>query len=872
MHTWLHDIMQTSSQAQIDNVEQLRLLKVEIVESAEMHRRAIVSNKVADLSANSEAILQSVLVALQNIGDRGDDSTRCQRIISSLTFKEMPMRHLQIPETYANTFAWILDDYPFRPWLESSDGTFWIDGKPGSGKSTMMKMLSQALRTREILNTWSGMNKLVMSSVFFWSSGFPMQRSQLGFLQSLVYQVLRHFPEQVPTLCQRRWQASSRSEEFDPWTKSELLEILASITTNTSLNARHCFFIDGLDECDGEHYELVQILEDLSQSKAVKICVSSRPWNVFRKAFGGSPELRLILQNLTTNDMDRYIRDKLEADPQFRLLAAADSSAHLFPQEIRNRAKGVFLWVFLVVRSLLRGLTEDDDMAMLRERFRDIPDDLETYFKRMIGAVDKVYDRYMARSLLLACTAEGPLPLSSYSYIDVDQRNHEFAMQAAHEPYTRESFFLMKRNVENRISKWCRDLLEISVGQRTSANTPDPIFQFQVDFLHRTVRDFLVTGTMRGYLEERTGSNFRPEATLSRIFLVHAKTVPLPFRNDDRKSVGQFQYAAGNMMYYTRKHELKYEEGMLDLIHELDRIGKVIYPPSQRATWVGERIPKDCIVGSQASSSWSPIWDEGKQLAPGDLISSRLHRKRDLIAYAVEFDLQLFVQETLHNDRRRINEPGATPLLYHALGAVIPSELGLPNNNTPHAMVTLLLNMEADINIPMSTWPGATLWRILLHSISAAKSSSTSLGKSMYSSPNAPKMVTRPKEYIQFDSPALALAWMKSKTNDALDVDSLETQCGPTPKHDPAIRWHFSALEDICRSLCSDTEAKLSRGQAPLPVDDASLLELMLHHGADPEAMDTRVLCTLLEQCCGDCQIRFKKYRAKDDGFLVFGR
>jgi len=59
--------------------------------------------------------------------------------------------------------------------------------------------------------------------------------------------------------------------------------------------------------------------------------------------------------------MDRYIRDKLEADPQFRLLAATDPSAHLFPQEIRKRAKGVFLWVFLVVRSLLRGLTEDDD-------------------------------------------------------------------------------------------------------------------------------------------------------------------------------------------------------------------------------------------------------------------------------------------------------------------------------------------------------------------------------------------------------------------------------------------------------------------------------------------------------------------------------
>ena len=32
----------------------------------------------------------------------------------------------------------------------------------------------------------------------------------------------------------------------------------------------------------------------------------------------------------------------------------------------------------------------------------------------------------------------------------------------------------------------------------------------QVDFLHRTARDFLVTGKMQGYLEDRAGGSFRP--------------------------------------------------------------------------------------------------------------------------------------------------------------------------------------------------------------------------------------------------------------------------------------------------------------------------------------------------------------------------
>jgi hypothetical protein len=94
----------------------------------------------------------------------------------------------------------------------------------------------------------------------------------------------------------------------------------------------------------------------------------------------------------------------------------------------------------------------------------------------------------------------------------------------------------------------------------------------QVDFLHRTARDFLVTGTMQGYLEDRAGGSFRPEATLSRIFLVHAKTIPLSgtvvlsSKELYRLYGDNFQWAAGNVMYYTWKHELKYGETMFDLI------------------------------------------------------------------------------------------------------------------------------------------------------------------------------------------------------------------------------------------------------------------------------------------------------------------
>jgi hypothetical protein len=263
---------------------------------------------------------------------------------------------------------------------------------------------------------------------------------------------------------------------------------------------------------------------------------------------------------------------------------------------------------------------------------------------------------------------------------------------------------------------------------------------------------------MQGYLEDRAGGSFRPEATLSRDFLVHAKTIPLSgtvvlsSKELYRLYGDNFQWAAGNVMYYTWKHELKYGETMFDLIRELDRVGNVFCSPSHDETWTDMLVPSNQFLGSQASSSWSPIWDEREQLTPTKPIPEGVQGCRSLIAYAVEFDLQLFVQETLQKDRRRINAPEGQLLLYHALTPAMPSRIGLPNISTSHAMVGVLLDLHADINIKVLDRLaglgsfgrlGITLWRVFLHSISAARSSMTSPRELPYSLPGVPGIVTQ---------------------------------------------------------------------------------------------------------------------------------
>ena len=55
---------------------------------------------------------------------------------------------------------------------------FWVSGKAGSGKSTLMKYLKSDPDTESNLWAWANGPKLVTASYFFWNAGTDMQKSQ----------------------------------------------------------------------------------------------------------------------------------------------------------------------------------------------------------------------------------------------------------------------------------------------------------------------------------------------------------------------------------------------------------------------------------------------------------------------------------------------------------------------------------------------------------------------------------------------------------------------------------------------------------------------------------------------------------------------
>ncbi|KAL1967855.1 hypothetical protein VTN77DRAFT_2544 [Rasamsonia byssochlamydoides] len=93
--------------------------------------------------------------------------------------------------------------------LRNENGIFFICGKAGSGKSTMMKFLFRDRRVRHQLELWAGDKKLVLVNFFFWNSGDKLQMSLEGFYRSLLFETVKQCPEPIRQVFRDEWMHSA---------------------------------------------------------------------------------------------------------------------------------------------------------------------------------------------------------------------------------------------------------------------------------------------------------------------------------------------------------------------------------------------------------------------------------------------------------------------------------------------------------------------------------------------------------------------------------------------------------------------------------------------------------------------------------------
>ncbi|KAF5694913.1 hypothetical protein FDENT_808 [Fusarium denticulatum] len=455
-----------------------------------------------EASVNHAAIAQSTE---QNL-----DRIRQARILNTLWFRMINDRAESISRNHRNTLQWAIDGsndneswHDLPSWLLNGSGIYWVSGKAGSGKSTLMKFVFGHQRTTSMLSQWARGGRLLICHYFFSNLGTNLQKSQAGLSRTLLYQILDQnrslIQEALPNMWKEILERESSLRDRDLTThddiplpsRAETRQAFKVISANIDRVGHVCFFIDGLDELVGEYTDSIDFINNLAQNKQSKVVVSSRPIPSCVAAFRKHPHLRL--QDLTRRDIQAYVEFKVGGHPSMKrhMRRCPKESASLM-SELVDKSCGVWLWIILACRSICGGFDDHDRLSEIRRRVDELPPELKDMFMHMLSKVRKRHQEQGAQLLKICYTyqkTKSPFlqkGLYALGLALVDDYN---AQPICIEPLDAEDKLEICEELEGRLRSRCWGLLEFANFK--TATSGDDITEAKVMFMHRTVFEFL---------------------------------------------------------------------------------------------------------------------------------------------------------------------------------------------------------------------------------------------------------------------------------------------------------------------------------------------------------------------------------------------
>ncbi|KAK5467687.1 hypothetical protein LTS15_000660 [Exophiala xenobiotica] len=328
------------------------------------------------------------------------EETRRQQLLS-LRFDQIDARHQTIKAAYADTCKWLLLRPDYQGWLmpekqacTRSDNFFWIKGKPGAGKSTMMKFILANIE--EQVNT----TNTIILSFFFNARGVNLEKSMMGLYRSLLFQLLSEVPSLQDVLDSFPSSAPT-SREWYPcdWNLETVQRLFEQAVQKSRQHSLICH-IDALDECQEDQVRdmvaFFELLGDAAAEHHLRTCFSSRHYPHI--TVKNSIQLILEDQHDHRKDIANYLAKGLKGDSKF---------LNEIRSEILERSSGIFLWVCLVLVILNKEYDHGRIHAM-RKRLNEIPDGLDDLIHEILTRDTEHMDELIL-CLQLVLFAERPL-------------------------------------------------------------------------------------------------------------------------------------------------------------------------------------------------------------------------------------------------------------------------------------------------------------------------------------------------------------------------------------------------------------------------------------------------------------------------------
>ena len=425
---------------------------------------------------------------------------RIAECLNSLRFDNT--RYEKISEQHKGSLEWLWKHEKYLTWSSRDSSDFLlIEGKPGSGKSTLMKYFQRSLPERE------PREKHIVASFYYSYREGERQKSHSNMLRSVLHDVLDQNEEFFFHYQPYYRQAAKRGGQ-PQWSYDSLKKVLLSFPENHPINERLYLVVDAVDESDDvERCDIIELLRDICAMKRpciVKVFVASRPV----VGLSGSSALTnktIRLQDVNYSDIVGFAKSFLGPE-----LDLPRDIARRATEYIVQNAQGVFVWVRLVREELLKYARRGCTSSQVFDFLKSLPTELEGLYKRILIELEKgeVQDVEIGRMMLL-------FVLFAFRPLRVDELRQALAIRESLGgtfSLSDESFEgELIHGIEKRIISCAGNFLEIK--GRDGMSSPGGIVRIHELIERQTISSFrLCTKLFRN----SSGSAVRPRRRSSR--------------------------------------------------------------------------------------------------------------------------------------------------------------------------------------------------------------------------------------------------------------------------------------------------------------------------------------------------------------------
>jgi ankyrin repeat protein len=398
-------------------------------------------------------------------------------LLESLTFLEMRYRQDEVQDARADSCGWILTHEAYKCWMNNQHGLLWIKGKPGSGKSTLMKRIYKEDVTQSDIRL----------AFFFHRRGVQLQQMSIGMLRTMLHQLISQSASArvMFRACYHEKKIFGRHGEDWNWQDAELRQVLKSALVVATKSHAVSIFIDALDEAGEISAESIvnyiyEVHEELQGSaRQTRICFSCRHYPIFSRNIG----FEVCMEKENENDISACVYRQLSAQIHEHKRRSWADDLKVLQSQIASSACGVFLWATLMVPRVAKEYNKGKSLVYVRKMLQRAPPDLASIYEHILTTIIDDEDRKDSLHLMQwICLAKRPLSLTELRYalaLD-DSAINEFQNSARDS----KSFVEDDARMKQLITSLSGGLVEVKDHNHSNV----------VQFIHQSVNDSLLSG------------------------------------------------------------------------------------------------------------------------------------------------------------------------------------------------------------------------------------------------------------------------------------------------------------------------------------------------------------------------------------------